>query len=700
MADSISIVMKLTDDVSGKMKTIASSAQGCSKQFEELQRKAQQLGQRYADLNKKSAEASAGALDIKRQMDAAAKAFRQTGDEADKVRFESLKEKYNALTDAAKGYSAEAKNTVKDINAISAEVRKLADSPAASGGFLHSIFGEGLGSGLAQSGVFRDLGNSISSLIGTEIESAVGQPLASALSETLSGAVSGAAAGAIAGPQGMLAGALIGIVSGAFNAGNAYFEQQDDAFKEYYANLYDAVNASTTESLTSGKTLAASRETTKLSFNTLLGSEEESTAFLSDVLETANTTPFLYDDLVNISKTLLSFNYAVEDVIPTLTKVGDAGAALGLSTSDIGTVATYLGRMKSSDKATLEYLNPLSERGFSVFQWIADDLGVSIAEVYDKISRSELSGTYVSDLILSQFQKLYGGMMDVQAQSTEGLDSTLQGLQENIQAAMGDSYNQLRNESKVADIDAYGGALGDKLSELAAITGQVEAYGENLSDQFQREALSAVLLGQETTVYDQEDAEKLEELRAAYQDAEEAWNNGSMEAGLKMTALREEAEALATAAYESSEWYQTLQDAELDQIAAIRENTAGLAAATNALAVSNEKTKGAASTWEHGFAAYEDAVTATGGDVGVLEALGWYDGSHAFGLKRVPYDGYLALLHQDEEVRTAAEARSEEAAPTVQITVTGNSVRSEEDLNELAWRFSESIREAWAARGA
>lgn len=63
-------------------------------------------------------------------------------------------------------------------------------------------------------------------------------------------------------------------------------------------------------------------------------------------------------------------------MIPTLTKVGDAGAAMGLSTGDIGTVATYLGRMQSSDKATLEYLNPLNERDFSVFQWIADDLDV------------------------------------------------------------------------------------------------------------------------------------------------------------------------------------------------------------------------------------------------------------------------------------------------------------------------------------
>ena len=699
--DSVSIVMKLTDDVSGKMKTIASTAQGCSKQFEELQRKAQQLGQRYADLNKRSAEASAEALDIKKRMDEAAKSFKQTGDEADKVRFESLKEQYNALTDAAKGYAAEAKNTIKDINAISEEARKLEGGPTASGGFLITIFGDDLGGKLAQSGVFKMLGDTAADSVGALAESALGQPLATLGSSIASGIASGAAAGAMAGIPAI--GAVVGGVTGAVSGLTQIGQQRDDAFKDYYANLYDTVNANTAESLTSGKTLAAGRETTKLSFDTLLGSKEESAAFLADVLETANTTPFLYGDLVGISKTLLSFNYAVEDIIPTLTKVGDAGAALGLSTSDIGTVATYLGRMKSSGKATLEYLNPLSERGFSVFQWIADDLGVSIAEVYDKISKSDLPGTYVSDLILGKFEALYGGMMEVQAGSTEGLDSTLQGLLENIDAAGGAAYNDLRNRGKEADIAAYGGTLGSVMETMAAMAGENQAYLDNLSEQYTREALSAVLLGEKTTVFSGEDSQKLEEMRAQFREASARYEEtGSREAALEMVNLQESAEALATAAYESSEWYQKLQDTELDQIAAIRENTAGLAAATNALAVSNEKTKGVASTWKHGFATYEDAVTATGGDAGVLEALGWYDGSHAFGLKRVPYDGYRALLHQGEEVLTAEEAREQDnGAGGVQIVITGNEfqVRQDSDIDGIAQALARELRKAGLRAG-
>ena len=204
----------------------------------------------------------------------------------------------------------------------------------------------------------------------------------------------------------MLAGGVAGGVIGIVNAGNELYKKDDDSFKSYYKDLYETVNANTAEALTSGKTLAAKRETTKISFSTLLGGEDQADHFLADVLNTANTTPFLYDDLVGISKTMLSFGTAVEDVIPTLTTVGDAGAALGLSTGDIGTVATYLGRMKSSNKASLEYLNPLMERGFSVFQWLADAKGTSVGSVYDMISKGQLSGTEAVSVILQKFEEL------------------------------------------------------------------------------------------------------------------------------------------------------------------------------------------------------------------------------------------------------------------------------------------------------
>ncbi len=727
MADNnVSIVMTMKTDIDAKLRTIASTSQGCSKAFEEFQRRATELGSKFAALNtryddfsKKSASAKAEAEKLKLEMSVMTKAARASGQELDAVKFESLQEEYRKLTDSAKGYADAAKDTLKEMRLIEEEVRIMESSESGTGGFLSKLFGKDIGGKLAQSGLYQMIGDSASNVIGTLAESALGQPLATWGSSIASGAASGAAAGALLGPWGALGGAGVGALTGLINGGTQIYAERDESFKDYYRGLYEDTNAATAERVSSGSSLAAGRETTKLSFHTLLGDDKKAGTFLEQVQDTANTTPFLYDDLVGISKTMLSFGTAMEDIIPTLTKVGDAGAALGLSTGDIGTVATYLGRMQSSDKASLEYLNPLNERGLSVFQWLADDLGVSIAEVYEKISKSELSGNYVSDVILSQFEKLYSGMMEVQSKSTEGLDSTLQGLKENVDAAGGDAYNEARKDSKEADIAAYSGALGDKLAELSAVTGQVQAYGENLKEQFQREALEAVLTGtldKENTVFSEEDAEKLEALSQEFSEAEEAYKDGSLEAGKKMTDLREEAEALAAAAYESSEWAQAMHDAELDQINATRELTTAMEAATNAWRENNAFSKGGADgnallkffgigrTQEEqqartaGMEAQGDAMLVDiGGASGFASGRRTTAKGYAVGLDYVPYDEFPALLHQGERVKTAAEARMEDrSGGAVSVTITGNefNVRGESDVDDIAEKIVRKLQDA------
>ena len=76
---------------------------------------------------------------------------------------------------------------------------------------------------------------------------------------------------------------------------------------------------------------------------------------------------------------------------------------------------------------------------------------------------------------------------------------------------------------------------------------------------------------------------------------------------------------------------------------------------------------------------------------------------HAFGLERVPYDEYPALLHEGERVLTASEARAQDggqagAAP-IQLTITGNSFTGtpEEMADALAEIIVRKIAQASAA---
>lgn len=716
MANEVSIIVKMTEDITGPMKSMTGASKALNKEFEALQRQGTALATRYESLNKAYAQNMTQAERLKKEMKELKKTISQGGEGAEDAakQYEALLTKYNELTDAAKGYKASANDTVKKINEIGVASRKLDNGQGEN--LSKQLLGkDSLQTGLMRSGIVKDLGNSVSSYMATRIESVIGQPTADAINNVLSGTISGAATGAIAGAPGAIAGAALGTIAGGINAANQDFQKNNESFKSYYKDLYDTVNANTAEGLTSGKTLAAKRETTKMSFSTLLGGEDQADRFLSDVLNTANTTPFLYDDLVGISKTMLSFGTAVEDVIPTLTTVGDAGAALGLSTGDIGTVATYLGRMKSSNKASLEYLNPLMERGFSVFQWLADAKGASVGSVYDMISKGQISGTEAVSVILQKFEALYAGQMDKQSKTTEGLESTLQGLQENIQAAMGQGYNTVRDAGMSQEITAYGGELGKALEVANRIAGENKAYLDNLQEKYQIEALGAVLRGSATSVYSGADKEKLQAMREEYSRAMYQYNNGDQEAGLKLENIQENAQALAKAAFEASDAYQSYQKAELDQISGIREDVAGLRAAWAAgLKIQNAFSIGlggpvvgsltnpqrSAGSTDMTATEREEIVQRQRGNPQRSAAYVPY-ASHAFGLNRVPFDGYLAMLHQGERVQTAEEARRSQrrTAPTVQITGNQFSVRSEGDIDAIAARIADELEARSLAYG-
>ena len=460
MADSISIVMKMNDDISGKLKSIASTSKGVSKEFEALQNRADALGKRYADFNQQAAKTAAEALDVKRSMDEAAKAFKETGDEADRVRFQKLREEYQTLTDSAKTYSNEAKKTQKAMWETYDQVRKLDDGSgkSGSGGFLSTVFGKDLGGALAASGIVQDLGSSVAGAFTVGIESAMGQPMAAAVNSTLSGVVSGASAGAIAGLPGMAVGAVLGGAAGLISGGTQAFEQRDDAFKSYVQDAAENALSEQESGIASGTETAAQRELDAIAFDRLLG-EGVGEQYLSDLRTLAAETPMEYGDLTTMSRALATgFGDSPDRMLELMTAIGDAGSAVGVTASDMTEMAQAMSRMNSSGKATLEYLNIFQDRGVDVIGMLGEALDKTQGEIYDMISRGEINGQSAADIIQRGMETRYSGAMEEMAGTYSGLTSTLEDAQTEIDAAYGEGYTKARNEGLKEQIDWLTGA--------------------------------------------------------------------------------------------------------------------------------------------------------------------------------------------------------------------------------------------------
>lgn len=652
-----SIVVKATDRYSDAIKSMAKMTKSFSKDVDSLEEGL------YA-LNKNKYSLKIDVKNAKQALSEAEKQFAKTRSEADGLKMELAQANYDNAVRNLNAVSQAARNTEKEISKL--------ENKSGGGGSMGSGF-KSITNALVTMQAAQMIGSAAQGYLDTKIGSYLGDEAGSFASGMASSVLSGAVTGSAFGPGGALAGAVVGGIVGAMSGSAQNYESRDSAFKSYYQGLYDTVNEETGTSLASGSTIAAGRETDKISFSTLFGSEDKADTYLENLVDMANRTPFLYDDLTSMSKTLATYGYDDTSILPVLQTIGDAGAALGQSTSDMEAVATAIGRMKSSNKTTLEYLNILNDRGIGAVGMLADTYGVDQGTMYSMISKGQVAGEDAAKIILDALTESFAGSMEQQSKTFSGMTSTVEGLMQNIDNAMGEGYNETRADSLSADIEAYGGALGDAMSEVNRVIGENKAMLENLQDQYKREGLSALLLGAETSVYGADDAATLKGMREEFLAAQEAYQNGDSEAGLKMESLKEQAEALATSAYEASEQYQLAQDVERDQLGAIRENTSAVAALTSYY-LSQEGSKGMAAGSGNSSGEFNSGYTK-------------HRKVHqrAIGIDYVPYDNFPALLHEGERVLTAGEARQEKKDySSVQIVMNGVTIREDADIDRVA----------------
>ena len=679
----VSIAISAQDSYSSAIKSMAQITKSFSKDMDEMEETLHKL-----NTNKYSLKLDADAA--LKELKALEKQFAETGDEADglkaqmaKANYDNIKRNLDLVTKGAREAETQMKKT--------GEAFRKADNQSSGGGFksiVSSLAAAGAGNMIA--GLAQNAANAL-------MASASGDAGGTLFSSALSSAISGAAMGSVIPGLGTAAGAAIGAGVGLLSGGIQNFEKRDDAFKSYYGGLYSSAGERHAAELESGSGIASGRETDLISFSTLFGSRETAKTYLSELVNMANTTPFLYDDLTAMSKTLATFGYDAKSILPVLSTIGDAGAALGMSTSDMTTVAQALGRMKSSDKATLEYLNILNDRGIGAVGMLAEAKGKSQGEIYNMISKGQIAGTEAVEIILSALTDGFSGAMEEQSKTFAGRSSTLEGWEQEMANAQGEAYNTLRSEGKQRQIDYYAG-IADEMSGLNAMIGAGEAAQENLKEQYLREAMTTLLTGTGGSLYEGEQAETLARLHEEYTALEAAFQDASEEEkitlGEKADSLKSQAEALAEGAFGASDKMQEVRDVELDLISAIRENTKALggAAYLGDYEKQQELSRGVQYTPPLDPGEETNAITSSWG-----KRLEGVRGRYAYGLDYVPYDNFPALLHQGERVLTASQARAADqgAGPRVQVTVTGNSFYgSDKDLEDRVARrvASEVVR--------
>ena len=648
-----SIVIKATDRYSDVLKTLSKTTKAFSDDVDSLEEGL------YA-LNKNKYTLKLDAKKAQQALKEAEKQFDLTHSAADGLKMELAQANYDNVVRNLNAVTKEARNTEKAIS-------KLENRSGGGGGGGAANFGKSVVQALAISGITDSAKQLLSQGATTLAGSAFGNEGGMLFSNALSMATSGASAGfMVAGPAGALVGAgiggLVGLGSGALQS----YESQDSSFKSYVQDAVQEQLDAQSESLTSGSSIAAGRETDKISFATLFGSKETADSYLSNLVGMANSTPFLYDDLTSMSKTLATYGYDADRIMPVLQTIGDAGAALGQSTSDMTAVATAIGRMKSSNKTTLEYLNILNDRGIGAVGMLSDAYGVDQGTMYSMISKGEVAGQDAVRIILDALSDSFAGAMEAQSKTFSGITSTIEGLQQELDNAMGEGYNQTRMQGLEAQKAWLAGDSGQEMQEAYTAIGAWKASLENAKEQYIRDAMN--------------DAMGSEEYKTAEAEGDAA-EMGRILMKAKIDGMNE---------YNANEGKDEELAQELSLIESVRDDTALNNSYWDAgYTLGQEFSKGrAAATTD---SAWADAVNNF--NSGYTKHRSGHQ--RAMGIDYVPYDNFPALLHEGEKVLTAGEARQEKnGVGGIQIVMNGTVIREEADVQRIAQEMLNKLEEA------
>lgn len=227
--------------------------------------------------------------------------------------------------------------------------------------------------------------------------------------------------------------------------------------------------------------LAANAEQTEVAFSTMLGSADKAREVLANLEKMGASTPFQTEELNDAGRKLLAFGTNADDLVPTLTAIGDVASGVQ---APIGEIAEIFGKAQVAGTLFSEDINQLVGRGIPVIQEFAKQLGVSEGQVKKLASEGKISFSHLQQAFADMTGEggKFSGMMAAQSATTMGLFSTLKDNATSILKGIGqviiDAFNIKGGmEGAIAAI----GPLKDRLlSTIQSWVPTIQAFVETV----------------------------------------------------------------------------------------------------------------------------------------------------------------------------------------------------------------------------
>jgi tape measure domain-containing protein len=141
---------------------------------------------------------------------------------------------------------------------------------------------------------------------------------------------------------------------------------------------------------------AGAMEQVDIALTTMLGSAEDAAKLQKDLVEFAKKTPFEIEGIFSSTKQLLAYGVAQEDIIDTMSTLGNIASGVGV---DMNRLALVFGQVRSTGRLLGQDLNQFTQAGVPLLAELAKTLGTTEAEVIKLKESGQISFDLVNQAL-------------------------------------------------------------------------------------------------------------------------------------------------------------------------------------------------------------------------------------------------------------------------------------------------------------
>ena len=180
--------------------------------------------------------------------------------------------------------------------------------------------------------------------------------------------------------------------------------------------------------LQTGAAYQQSLEKSQAAWNTLLGSQEKAADQMQYLQGMAESAPFSLEALDSGAQKLAQMGYQGRQLRQILRGAGEAAAAVGGGDASMTAIIDALAQIGREGRASQDALDAIAGQGVLVWEMLAQQMGRSVTEIRTMSQEGQLLADTVIPSLAEGMQTQFGGAMQAQSQTMQGMTTSLQNL--------------------------------------------------------------------------------------------------------------------------------------------------------------------------------------------------------------------------------------------------------------------------------